>query len=55
MKLDKATLIEASYKIASEQFKKVPRSKQSVGYSRGYQKACTVSHDVIKKMLEEAE
>ena len=52
--LDKATLVEASYRIASEMFKKVPRSKQSVGYIRGYQKAGTVTHDVLKKMIEEA-
>ncbi len=52
-KYDKATLIEASYRIASETFKKVPRTI-TVGYIRGYQKAGTVAHDVIKKMIEEA-
>lgn len=46
-------LIEASYRIASETFKSVPRTKQ-VGYIRGYTKAGTVAHDVIKKMIEEA-
>ncbi len=53
-KYDKATLVEASYLIASETFKKVPRSKTSVGYIRGYQKAGTVAHDVIKSMIDEA-
>ncbi len=55
MKFDKATLVEASYRIASETFKKVPRSKTSVGYIKGYQKAGTVAHDVISKMIEDAE
>ncbi|KKL17687.1 hypothetical protein LCGC14_2483080 [marine sediment metagenome] len=53
MELDKATLVEASYRIASETFKKVPRTKQ-VGYIRGYTKAGTIAHDVLKKMIEEA-
>ena len=53
MELDKATLVEASYRIASETFKKVPRTK-TVGFIRGYAKAGTIAHDVIKKMIEEA-
>ena len=53
VKYDKATLIEASYRISSEQFKKVPRTK-TVGFIRGYQKAGTIAHDVLKKMIEEA-
>ena len=53
MKLNRATLIEASYRLASEQFKKVPRTKQ-IGFIRGYTKAGTVAHDVLKKMIDEA-
>lgn len=49
----RAALIEASYNIASETFKKVPRTK-TVGFIRGYQKAGTIAHDVLKKMIEEA-
>ena len=51
--LDRATLVEASYQIGSEQLKKIPRTK-TVGYIRGYQKAVTLAHDVLKKMIEEA-
>ena len=51
--LDRATLIEASYKISSKQFEKIPRTK-AVGFIRGYQKACTLAHDVLKAMIEEA-
>ncbi len=50
---DKATLVEASYRIASEMFMKIPRTK-TIGYIRGYQKAGNVAHDVIKKMIDEA-
>ena len=46
-------LIEASYRIASETFKKIPRTK-TIGFIRGYQKAGTIAHDVLKKMIEEA-
>ena len=53
VKYDKASLIEASYRIASEMFKKVPRTK-TVGFIRGHQKAGTIAHDVLKKMIEEA-
>lgn len=49
----KEALIEASYRISSEQFKKVPRTK-TVGFIRGYQKASTIAHDVLKKMIEDA-
>lgn len=51
--MDKLTLIEASYKITSEMFRKIPRTK-TVGFIRGYQKAGAIAHDVLKKMIEEA-
>lgn len=51
--LDRASLVEASYRIASDIFKKVPKTR-TVGFIRGYQKAGTVAHDVLKKMIEEA-
>ena len=49
----KQALMEASYQIASETFKKVPRTK-TVGFIRGYQKAGSIAHDVLKRMIEEA-
>jgi len=51
--LDRATLIEASYRITSEVFKKIPRAK-NIGYIRGYAKANDIAHDVLRKMIEEA-
>ncbi len=54
-KHSKSTLVEVSYKIANALFKKVPKSNLSTGYIRGYSKAGTVAHDVLKKMIEEAE
>ena len=52
-KYDKTTLIEASYKISSKQFEKIPRTK-TVDFIKGYQKACTLAHDVLKAMIEDA-
>ena len=49
----KVTLFEASYRISNEQFKKIPRTK-TVGFIRGHQKAATIAHDVLKKMIEGA-
>lgn len=49
----KQALIEASYNIANETLKNVPKTK-TVNFIMGYQKAATIAHDIIKKMIDEA-
>jgi hypothetical protein len=49
---NKETLVEASYRISSELYKKMPKSKTNRGYVNGYSKAGKIAHDVLKAMME---
>jgi len=51
--LDKATLIEASYRINKKILAKIPRTKTS-DYIKGYSKASRIAYNVMKDMIEEA-
>lgn len=52
-KYNKTTLIEASYKINNEMFKRIPRTMPA-DYIKGYRRASNIAHDVLMRMIEDA-